>query len=54
MVDMCELVKRYYYDPAMKGSNSIKVVLPDHFKQTLTFLRDKYSKPVYGTKKFQV
>ena len=28
MVDMWELVKRYYYDPAMGGSNSIKRVLP--------------------------
>lgn len=28
MIDMCELVKYYYYDPYMKGSNSIKVVLP--------------------------
>ena len=27
MVDMLYLVKRYYYDPAMKGSNSIKAVL---------------------------
>lgn len=28
MVDLCEVVVRYYYDPSMKGSNSIKVVLP--------------------------
>lgn len=28
MVDLCEVVARYYYDPSMKGSNSIKVVLP--------------------------
>ncbi len=28
MVDMWEIVKRYYYDPATNGSNSIKQVLP--------------------------
>lgn len=28
MVDLCEVVVRYYYAPSMKGSNSIKVVLP--------------------------
>lgn len=28
MVDLCEVVVRYYYDPSMKGNNSIKVVLP--------------------------
>ncbi|HPY57251.1 MAG TPA: DUF2779 domain-containing protein, partial [Sedimentibacter sp.] len=44
MVDMCELVKRYYYDPAMKGSNSIKAVLPAILNSS-AFLRDKYSKP---------
>jgi hypothetical protein len=50
MVDMCELVKRYYYDPAMKGSNSIKVVLPAILNSS-AFLQDKYSRPIYGTKK---
>lgn len=28
MVDLCDVVVRYYYDPSMGGSNSIKVVLP--------------------------
>lgn len=28
MIDICELVERYYYNPATKGSNSIKYVLP--------------------------
>ena len=49
MVDMCELVKRYYYDPATKGSNSIKAVLPAILNSS-AFLQDKYSKPIYGTK----
>jgi hypothetical protein len=48
MVDMCELVKKYYYDPAMKGSNSIKAVLPAILNSSV-FLKDKYSKPIYGT-----
>jgi hypothetical protein len=28
MVDLCEIVKDFYYHPATKGSNSIKAVLP--------------------------
>lgn len=48
MVDMLRLVKRYYYDSAMKGSNSIKAVLPAILNSS-KFLQDKYSKPIYGT-----
>lgn len=47
MIDMLELVKRYYYDPAMGGSNSIKAVLPAILNRS-SFLQDKYSKPIYG------
>ena len=47
MIDMLELVKRYYYDPAMKGSNSIKVVLPAILNSS-RFLQEKYSQPIYG------
>ena len=47
MVDMLELVKRYYYDPYMKGSNSIKVVLPSVLNSS-DFIKEKYSKPIYG------
>ena len=47
MVDMLELVKKYYYDPLMRGSNSIKVVLPAILNSS-KFIREKYSKPVYG------
>lgn len=49
MVDMLELVKRYYYDPYMKGSNSIKVVLPAILNSS-EFIREKYSQPIYGAK----
>ena len=47
MVDMCGLVKRFYYHPLMGGSNSIKYVLPAVLQQS-GLLREKYSRPVYG------
>ena len=47
MIDLCELVKRYYYDPATNGSNSIKQVLPAILNSS-RFLRQKYSQPIYG------
>lgn len=49
MVDMCELVKKYYYSPLMGGSNSIKKVLPAVLRES-SFLKNKYSKPIYGLK----
>ena len=48
MVDMLELVKRYYYDPMMRGSNSIKAVLPAILNSS-EYIQNKYSKPIYGT-----
>ena len=50
MVDLCELVKRYYYDPSTHGSNSIKKVLPAIMNSS-TYLREKYAKPLYGAVK---
>lgn len=47
MIDMCELVKRYYYDPATQGSNSIKYVLPAILNSS-EYLQKKYTKPIYG------
>jgi len=47
MIDMCELVKRHYYDPAMKGSNSIKHVLPAILNSS-RMLQEKYIQPIYG------
>lgn len=47
MVDLLQLVKRYYYHPNMKGSNSLKHVLPAVLGSS-DFLRQKYSKPIYG------
>jgi hypothetical protein len=51
MVDLCELVKRYYYDPLTKGSNSIKKVLPAVLTRS-KYLQQKYSQPIYGSKNF--
>lgn len=47
MVDLWELVKKYYYDPATHGSNSIKSVLPAILNSS-SYLQEKYSKPIYG------
>ena len=47
MVDMLEIIKKYYYHPATRGSNSIKYVLPAVLS-TSDFLQNKYSIPIYG------
>jgi len=48
MVDLIRLVKRYYYAPETRGSNSIKAVLPALLNQS-DFLKKRYSQPIYGT-----
>ena len=48
MIDLLEIVKRYYFDPRTNGSNSIKYVLPAILSRS-SYLQDKYSKPIYGT-----
>ncbi len=45
MVDLLEVVKKYYYNPATNGSNSIKDVLPAALGSS-EYLQDKYSKPL--------
>ncbi len=47
VIDLCRLVKRFYYAPSMGGSNSIKHVLPAILRES-EFLRRKYSQPMYG------
>ena len=47
MIDLLEIVKRGFYHLSMKGSNSIKVVLPAVLS-TSKFIQGKYSKPIYG------
>jgi hypothetical protein len=48
MIDILALVKRYYYNPMMKGSNSIKQVLPAILNSS-EYLQKKYSQPIYGS-----
>lgn len=45
MVDLCEVIKKFYYNPYTKGSNSIKMVLPAVLKSS-KFLKAKYSQPI--------
>jgi len=45
MIDLCVLVKNYYYDPQMGASNSIKAVLPAVLHSS-PWLQEKYSKPL--------
>ncbi len=48
MVDLWEVVKRYFYEPReMGGSTSIKVVLPAVLNIS-QFLKNKYSRHIYG------
>jgi hypothetical protein len=51
MVDLCELVKKHYYQLDMGGSNSIKKVLPAILNSS-EYLQKKYSKPVYTTRNY--
>jgi hypothetical protein len=45
MIDLCKVVKDYYYNPYTKGSNSIKAVLPASLNSS-EFLKKKYSNPI--------
>ena len=47
MVDLCELILRFYLDPLTKGSNSIKKVFPAILNRSV-FLQNKYGNPIYG------
>ena len=50
MVDIAQYVLKYFYHPIMKGSNSIKVVLPAILNAS-KLIKEQYSKPFYGTEK---
>jgi hypothetical protein len=52
MIDMRDLVLKYYFNPLTKGSNSLKYVLPAVLN-TSDYLKGKYSQPVYGTDKIK-
>jgi hypothetical protein len=47
MVDLHDLVLRYHYDPSTNGSNSLKNILVSLINSS-DFLKNKYSKPIYG------
>ena len=47
MIDMCDWVIKYYYDPETNGSNSLKAILPSILHRSRK-LQEKYSKPIYG------
>ena len=49
MIDLREMVLRYYYDPVTNGSNSIKAVLPAILNNS-DFLKKHYAQPIYGGK----
>ena len=44
MIDMCQTIKDFYYNPHTKGSNSIKAVLPAIFRSS-EYVINKYSQP---------
>ena len=48
MVDLAEVVLKYYFHPIMGGSYSIKVVLPAVLNSS-DFIKGKYSQLIYGT-----
>jgi hypothetical protein len=52
VVDMLKLVKEFYYQRDMKGSNSIKQVLPAVLNSSAP-LQEKYAKPEYTGTNFQ-
>lgn len=48
MIDLLEVVKKHYWHPTMKGSNSLKAVLPAILRSSL-HIQDRFSKPIYGS-----
>lgn len=48
MVDLKEVVRKFYYNPLTGGSISIKAVMPA-ILNSCDYLKDKYAKPIYGT-----
>ncbi|MGV1012544.1 MAG: DUF2779 domain-containing protein [Flavobacterium sp.] len=49
MVDLCKVVKDYYFNPYTNGSNSIKAVLPASLNSS-EFLKNKYIQPIGNLK----
>lgn len=47
MIDLCTVAEKAYFHPDIKGSNSIKQVLPTVLKES-SLLKQIYSQPTYG------
>lgn len=47
MIDLLEVVKKYYYSPLTNGSNSLKDILPSILHSS-KYIKNKYSQPIYG------
>jgi len=47
MIDLLNLVKLHYWHPMMRGSNSLKAVLPAVLNSS-DHVQEKYSQPIYG------
>ena len=48
MVDLCNIVERFYFDPNIEnGSTSLKQILPSILNRS-KYLQKKYAKPIYG------
>src|SRR5699024_11696636 len=45
MIDLYQIVLKYYYNPEMGGSNSIKDVLPAVLNSS-AYLKEKYCQPI--------
>lgn len=45
MVDLCDVIKKYYYNPLMGGSNSLKALLPAILESNKT-IQEKYAKTI--------
>ncbi|SNT28743.1 protein of unknown function [Ekhidna lutea] len=48
MIDLCDWVQRFYYDPETNGSNSLKAILPSILNRSKK-LQGKYGEPIYGS-----
>lgn len=45
LVDLCKVIKDYYYNPLTKGSNSIKAILPA-ILESCPYIQKKYSQSI--------
>lgn len=48
MVDLCKMAERFYFEPATRGSSSLKKVMPALMRSS-PFLRELYGEPNYAS-----